>query len=138
MTETHQYPISEHESESVKSKSNKPLDDIQIHNLAKGELEPEDLRIRAESLNIQAVIARQAGYDRLAENLERSAELTNIPDEDLLRFYNALRPGRSTYPELVELARILEEDFNAPLCASFFRECSEAYKSRKLLRKIEV
>ena len=134
MNAIHKYPISEYAKETIQSITNKPLTEIQISNLSKNELVPDDLRIRAESLHAQANISRQAGYTRLAENLERAAELTRIPDEYLLLFYEALRPRRSTFIELEELARKLELEFNAYRCAMFIREGAEAYKLRGLLK----
>jgi propanediol dehydratase small subunit len=83
MSKTPRYPLFEHERHRIKSITNKPIGEIQIANLAAGELVPEDLRIHSDSLLDQAQIARQAGFSRLAENLERAAELTRLPNEDL-------------------------------------------------------
>ena len=48
------------------------------------------------------------GFRQLAANLRRAAELTAVPNAELLRMYEMLRPGRSTYAELQELAARLE------------------------------
>ena len=52
------------------------------------------------TLRRQADVARAAGASQLAENLERAAELAAVPDDELLEIYTALRPRRSTAPEL--------------------------------------
>ena len=129
-----EYPISESDPGSIESITGKPLSEINMDMVDKGVLHPEDIRIRAESLAAQARIAERAGYHLLAENLTRAAELTRVPDSLLLVFYEALRPGRSTYKELTELADRLEFEFLAVSCARFIRESAEAYKTRRLLR----
>jgi len=129
-----EYPLSESDPGSIESITGKPLSEINLDQLEKGYLQPEDLRIRTESLRAQARIAESAGYHMLAENLTRAAELTRVPDSLLLVFYEALRPGRSTYKELSELAERLEVEFLAVSCARFIRESAEAYKTRRLLR----
>ncbi len=96
-------------------------------------LSQDALRIQPETLHRQAEIAREAGYDRLAANLSRAAELARVPNEELLRMYEALRPGRSTYSQLISLAETLEREYSAPLTAQFVREAAEAYRKRALL-----
>ena len=39
------------------------------------------------------MIAQQHGNPQLADNLRRAAELTELPDEEVLAIYEALRPG---------------------------------------------
>ncbi|MGB9606191.1 MAG: diol dehydratase small subunit, partial [Bryobacteraceae bacterium] len=74
----------------------------------------------------QAEIARTAGRRQLAENLERAAELTRVPEEEILRIYEALRPGRATRGELEALAAALERDYQAHRTAELIREAAEA------------
>ena len=53
------------------------------------------------------MVAAEHGNPQLAENLRRAAELTLLPDEEVLAVYEALRPGRSTPAQLTELAASL-------------------------------
>ncbi len=60
--------------------------------------------------------------------------MTGISNQEVLDIYNALRPGRSTYNELITLADHLEKDLDAPLTAAFVREAAEVYQERDILR----
>ena len=93
----------------------------------------DDLRIQPATLVSQAEIARQAGYDRLAMNLARAAELARVPNDELLKMYESLRPGRSTYNQLISLAEYLEREYSASQTAQFVREAAEAYRKCALL-----
>jgi propanediol dehydratase small subunit len=94
-----------------------------------------DLSISAETLRAQAGVAREAGYGQLAQNLERAAELTRVPNAEVLRLYEALRPGRTSYAGLVALAETLETQYQAAECGRLVREAAEAYRARGLLRR---
>ena len=48
--------------------------------------------------------------------------------------YNTLRPGRTTYRELLALAERLEHDYAAPLIAALVREAAEVYLARGLVQ----
>ncbi len=133
-TTTQSYPLADH-PEQIAAASGRPLDQIDIDAVISGQLSPADLQISGETLRAQAQIARQNGYAQLAENLERAAELTAVPNEELLKMYGMLRPERSTHAELVALAERLENEFNAPVNAAFVREAAEVYRERKLLRR---
>jgi propanediol dehydratase small subunit len=87
------------------------------------------------TLRHQAEAAREAGFTQLADNLRRAAELTAVPNEDLLRMYELLRPGRSTEAELLAMADRLEREFAAPETAAFVREAAGVYAQRALFRK---
>ena len=78
-------------------------------------------------------IARAAGYAQLAANLTRAAELTAVPNAEVLRMYELLRPGRASYAQLAELAEQLEARYGAPANAALVREAAEAYRARGLL-----
>jgi propanediol dehydratase small subunit len=67
-----------------------------------------------------------------SENLRRAAELTGLPDEEVLGIYEALRPGRSSRAALDALAAPLESAA-APLCAALVREAAAAYERRGIL-----
>ena len=78
-------------------------------------------------------MARAAGSEQLAENLERAAELASLPDDEVLAVYTALRPRRATAAELETIAQHLA-DVGAPRCAAFVREAAVVMAERGLLR----
>jgi propanediol dehydratase small subunit len=92
--------------------------------------------ISPETLRAQAEIAREAGFTQLGGNLRRAAELTAVPNEELLSMYELLRPGRSTHAELMAMADRLEREFAAPETAAFVREAAGVYWQRGLFRKV--
>jgi propanediol dehydratase small subunit len=71
----------------------------------------------------------------LAANLRRAAELTAVPNDELLHMYELLRPGRASYDELVALAQTLAITYDADETASFVREAADAYGQRELLKR---
>ena len=95
-------------SNTVRTASGRTLDEINIEALRAGELTADDFCISSETLRRQADAAEAAGYWQLAENLRRAAELTGISNQEVVDIYNALRPNRSTYNELITLADRLE------------------------------
>src|SRR5689334_20163765 len=98
------YPLMDHAAEQLRAISGRPLGSITLGAAETGELEIADLQISADTLRTQAAIANQAGYAQLAANLARAAELTAVPNAEVLRMYELLRPGRASYDELTELA----------------------------------
>jgi propanediol dehydratase small subunit len=130
-----QYPLMDHAAETLHAASGRPLDEITIEAAAEGALEIGDLQIDAETLRAQASIAAQAGFRQLAANLTRAAELTAVPNTELLRMYELLRPGRSSLEELVALADELERDYAAAENARLVREAAGVYQARGLLRR---
>jgi len=129
------YPLSEHEREHLKAASERRFDDLTFEAAVAGELEADDLRIHADTLRAQADIAEQAGHPQLANNLRRAAELTAVPNDELLKMYDLLRPGRASYDTLVALAEGMEQLYQATENARFVREAAEVYKARGLLRR---
>lgn len=121
-------------NETIRSKSGRPLDELNMAALRAGALTADDFRISAETLIRQADAAEAAGYRQLAENLRRAAELTNLSHQEVFDIYNALRPGRATYDELIGLARRLESERHMPRTAAFIREAAEAYRRRGIVR----
>ena len=95
-----------------------------------GELSPEDLRIAPETLQLQAQLADASGRPQLAANFRRAAEMTAIPDDEVLAMYNALRPRASTGAALEEMADRLERTYSAPVCAA--QRLSGAYETRAI------
>ncbi len=62
-----------------------------------GTVQPNYLSASAETLELQAQFASEAGYNEVATNLTRAAEMTRMPNDDIPAVYEALRPGvRST------------------------------------------
>jgi propanediol dehydratase small subunit len=129
------YPLMDNNSDALRSKSDKSLDEITLDAALAGALSDEDLQIRAETLRVQAEVARSAGYEELAANLLRAAELTALPNEEMLQVYELLRPGRASYETLQSLAQRLENIYDASLNAAFVREAADAYRARGLLRR---
>lgn len=121
-------------SNTVRTATGRTLDDLNIEAIRARELTADDFRISGETLRHQAEVADAAGYWQLAENLRRAAELTTISNEEVLGIYDALRPGRCTYSDLMALADRLEEDLAAPLSAAFVREAAEVYQERGTLK----
>ncbi|HUT20223.1 MAG TPA: diol dehydratase small subunit [Anaerolineae bacterium] len=121
--------------EVVRTASGRSLDELTMEALLSGELTTEDFRISGETLRRQADAAEEAGYRALADNLRRAAELTTIANEEVLRIYDALRPGRSTYGELIALADRLAGEHNAPLIADLVREAAEVYRERGIVKR---
>jgi propanediol dehydratase small subunit len=77
------------------------------------------------------VVAEQHGNPQLAENLRRAAELTLLPDDEVLAIYEAPRPGRSTPAQLTDLATSLAGR-GLPRCAALVAEAAEVYARRGL------
>ena len=93
-----------------------------------------DLQISAETLRAQAQVARQGGYPQLAENLTRAAELTAVPNADVLRMYNLHAPRPRHRRRAGGLGRQPGGDYHAPECARLVREAAAVYPARGLLR----
>ncbi|MEK7407817.1 MAG: diol dehydratase small subunit [Acidobacteriota bacterium] len=120
------YPLAEKQPHRLKTPSGLAFDQITLEAVLAGSITMADLRVTPEALELQAEIARAAGRTQLAENLGRAAELARVPEDLILRIYNALRPGRATRAELERLAAQLEKDYQAPRCARLIREAAEA------------
>jgi propanediol dehydratase small subunit len=119
----------------LKAASGRSAEDITLERLAAGELADDDLRITPEALRAQAEIAQGAGFPQLAGNLRPAAELTAVPNAELLRMYETLRPGRATFEQMIALADRLAHDYQAPQTAAFVREAAEVYQKRGLTLK---
>ena len=121
--------------DKIRTLSGKNLEELTFEGILSGDLKPEDFRISRETLRCQADAAEAGGYQHLALNLRRAAELTDVSNEEVLELYNNLRPGRATYRNLIATADRLEKTLNAPLTAALVREAAEAYRMRGLIRK---
>jgi propanediol dehydratase small subunit len=115
----------------VRALSGRVVGELTLEAVRRGELGLPDLRIHPETLERQAAVAVAHGNPQLAENLRRAAELTSLPDEEVLAIYDALRPGRSSPATLTDLAGGLAER-GLPRCAALLTEAAEVYARRGL------
>ena len=127
------YPLGTQRPDLIRTPGGLGLEELTLDALRSGRLVASEMRATAETLELQARVARAAGRAQLAANLERAAELTGVPDEVILEVYTALRPHRSTADELEAWADRLERDFQATLTAAFVREAGAVYAKRNLL-----
>ena len=136
MTEKTEYkfPLGVHHRDEISAKSGRPLRDMTLDHVRKGAARPDDLSASDKTLELQAQFAREAGYDEVAANLMRAAELTRIPNTEILDIYEALRPGRSTYYQLLSLSQQITSMYGAEYTGSYIREAAEAYRDTGLLK----
>jgi len=123
------YPLGETAAGSLTTHSGRHLSELTLAAVCAGDLGPGDLAISAETLRRQAALSEAHGYGKLAANLRRAAELTAVPDDELLAVYNVLRPRRATYAELIDLAGRMESVYGAVETARFIREAADAYRA---------
>ncbi len=126
------YPLSASGRDAVRTVTGTSISDLTLEAVVAGELGPEDVAVAPETLHLQAAFAEEGGNPQLAENLRRGAELVAFPDDELLRLYDMLRPGRSSAEELDSLAETLAER-GAKRCAALVREARAAYVRRGLI-----
>jgi propanediol dehydratase small subunit len=117
------YPLGGRRPELVRTPAGTPLAELTLAAARDGSIDPGELRATPETLQRQAGVARAAGRTQLADNLERAAELTALPDAELLEIYSALRPGRSTPADLERWAQRLDAA-GAERTAAFVREAA--------------
>lgn len=115
------------------ARSGREADALTLDALRRGDLGADDVRIHPDTLEHQAQVAEAHANPQLAANLRRAAELTALPDDEVLAVYEALRPRRSSYEELVALAESLAAR-GAQRNADLVREAAEVYARRGLLR----
>ena len=119
------------EASDIRALSGKPVPSLTLDAIRAGEIGVADLRIHPDTLERQAVVANKHGNPQLAQNLRRAAELTRLPDDEVLAIYEALRPGRSSATQLTALAGSLA-DRGLPLCADLVAEAADVYARRGL------
>ena len=119
------------EAAGVRALSGRPVDELTLDAVRRGEVGLADLRIHPDTLERQAAVAEQHANPQLAQNLRRAAELTQLTDEEVLAIYEALRPGRVTPAELTTLADSLAAR-GLPGCAALVAEAAEVYARRGL------
>jgi propanediol dehydratase small subunit len=129
------YPLASKRPDLVRTLTGKGFQEITLEKVALGKIDAQEIRIGPETLELQAQVAEKHGRPQLALNFRRAAELTRIPDEEVLKIYNALRPRRSTKEELLIMAKELEKKYQAKINAAFIMEALKVYEKRGLLRK---
>lgn len=128
------YPLYQKHRDLVKTPTGKNLDDISLDDVKNNKIKGNEMRITPQALKMQGEIAAAAGRPAIQKNFQRAAELTQVPDERVLQMYDALRPYRSSKQDLLDIANELENKYNAPICAAWFREAADYYESRKKLK----
>jgi propanediol dehydratase small subunit len=108
--------------------------EVTLEAVRDGGVDIADLSIHPDTLLEQAQVAQDHGNPQLAANFRRAAELTRLPDEEILSLYDALRPHRSTRRQLEALADDLEAR-GADLNAALLREAAAVYERRGLLAR---
>ena len=129
------YPLALKRPDLVRTRSGKTFQEINLENVVSGKIDAQEIRIRPETLELQAKVAETYGRPQLAHNFRKAAELTQIPDEEVLKIYNSLRPVRSTKEELLAIAKEIEKKYQAELNGAFIREAVKVYEKRGLLKK---
>jgi propanediol dehydratase small subunit len=114
--------------------SGKNVSEVTVESIRRGDITLDDVRIHPSTLSHQADVARENGNPQLAENFLRAAELTGLPDETVLRYYDALRPGRSTAQDLLQIADDLAA-IGAGKNSELFRQAADVYARRGLTAK---
>jgi propanediol dehydratase small subunit len=127
------YPLAADGRADVRSATGTAVAEITLDAVVSGRLGPRDVAVAADTLRLQADFAERGGNPQLAENLRRGAELVAFGDDELLRFYEMLRPGRSSAEELDALADRLAER-GAERCARLVREARAVYVRRGLVQ----
>jgi propanediol dehydratase small subunit len=130
------YPVGEKHPDRVRTRSGRPLRDLNLDNLLAGHVAGSDFGITAEGLRLQAAIAERAGRANLAQNLRRGAELVEIPDNVLLEVYELLRPGRAqSADDLRAAANQLRDSYGAKETASLLEEAALVYERRGVFQR---
>ena len=126
------YPLGSRRPDLVTTPSGLGVDAVTLDAARDGTLEASDVRATAETLGMQAEVARAAGRAQLADALDRAAELTHVcPTRICSRSTRRCGPAAPRRQELEAWASRLDE-LGAPRNATFVREASEAYRARGL------
>ncbi len=126
------YPLGEHNRADVRSQTGRAADELTVDGIRTGAITAADAAVDPATLRHQADFAEQGGNPQLADNLRRGAELALFSDDDVLRFYDALRPGRSSVAELEAIAAELEAG-GGERCSALVREAIVHYRRRGLI-----
>lgn len=126
------YPLGANNRADVRSQTGRTADELTVADIRAGIVTAADAAVDPDTLRRQADFAEQGGNPQLADNLRRGAELALFSDDDVLRFYDALRPGRSSVAELESIAVELEAG-GGERCAALVREAIAHYRRRGLI-----
>lgn len=129
------YPLLDKHPDLVNTPTGKNISQMTMDAVRRGDAVPEDLRISREMLLNQAQVAESAGKPQVAQNFRRAAELTGVPDDEVIRMYDMLRPNRATHEQLEAMAELLRERYHAPMCADLVVEAMTVYDKRGVLLK---
>ena len=130
------YPLAEKRPELIAGRRGKSLSELTLEALLAGEVVMEDLRITPDAQVKQAEIAAAAGRPTLGRNLERAAELVEVPQDLVMAVYELLSPGRAkAKEELLAAATRLRAEHGAERVATFIEEAAEVYERRGLFAK---
>ncbi len=130
------YPIAETKPDQVMGSRGKPLTALTMDAVLNGDVSMEDLRITPQALEQQAEIAKSVGRFALADNLKRAAEMTRLPQSEVMTIYELLRPGRAASVEnLRDAAKRVRNDYDAQLLGDFLDEAAGFYEQRGLFRR---
>ncbi len=121
-------------TENQKGFSSKNVSEVTVEAIRRGDITLDDVRIHPDTLAHQAQVAKANGNPQLAANFLRAAELTSLSDETVLGYYDALRPGRSTAQDLLNIANTLQAQ-GAKINAELFRQAADVYARRGLTAK---
>ena len=127
------YPLGQHEADTITSKTGKKLSQITLDEVKRGNVTAEDIKISAGMLKRQGQVAAEADNPQMEAKFQRASGLVNGPDDVILNMYNKLRPNRSTKQELLLMAKELLEKYQAPHCAKLVLEAAEIYEKRGIL-----
>jgi len=127
------YPLGTNRPDLVSTAGGTPLAELTLEALRAGRLSADDIRATPETLRRQAAVSEAAGRPQLAGNLTRAAELALVPVDVILELYTAMRPHRSSGPDLEAWADRLEAEWGARLTAALVREAAGIYARRGLL-----
>mgnify|MGYP002544404566 CR=1 FL=1 len=128
------YPLQEHCADRLKAKSGKSYSAVTFDALIRGEIEKEDLKTHADTLRMQAKIAYQNGKKQFGDNLMRAAEMTAIPDEEVLELYNMLRPNRTDKQTLLATAQRVRQEYGAEKIAALIESAAKVYEKRGIIK----
>lgn len=129
------YPLLEKHPELIKSIKGTPLEQITMEHIVKDNVDFDDCKIHHDTLIYQAEIAEASGNAQMGQNFRRAAELTAIPDEFILRTYNAIRPYRACREEILEIIHTLETEYKAYKTAEFIREALSIIEKNHQLKE---
>ncbi len=130
------YPIAETQPDKVTGNRGKPLSSLTMEAVLSGHVTMEDLRITSQALEQQAEIATSVGRSALASNLKRAAEMTRLPQSEVMEIYELLRPGRAASAEsLIDAAKRVRNDYDAQLLGDFLDEAARFHEQRGLFRR---